>query len=76
MTLLKFKNFEELERMERKGEGIKWQFAPDDAYFKKLLRYKIKVPFPHGVYKFKSFEEADEWERDWWMKSGITKRTD
>ncbi|MFV1950978.1 MAG: hypothetical protein ACC630_03310 [Nitrospinota bacterium] len=75
MAILKFKNFEDLDRLEREGKGISWQFTPDEAYFKKALRFKIRVPFPPGVYRFKTFEEAEQWERKWWINSGTTKKT-
>ncbi len=26
------------------------------------------------LYKFKTFKEAERWEREWWIKSGATKR--
>jgi len=76
MAILKFRTFEELEELESKGKGIKWNFKPDANYIKNALMFSTKVPFPPGVYKFKSFEEAEKWEREWWIKSGITKKPD
>lgn len=75
MTILKFKNFEDVDKFERGGKGISWRFAPDKTYFSEALKFQIRVPFPRGVYKFKTFEEAETWEREWWVKSGAAKRT-
>jgi len=74
MPVLKFKTFEALGRFEREGKGINWNFRPDQAYFNKALRFRIKIPFPPGLYKFRTFKEAEIWEREWWVKSGATKR--
>ena len=74
MPVMKFRNFEDVERFEREGKGISWNFRPDQTYFKKALLFRIKIPFPHGLYKFRTFEEAEIWEREWWVKSGVTKR--
>lgn len=75
MPVLKFRNFEDLDKLEREGKGISWLFMPDKAYFKRVLRFKVKVPFPPGVYKFKTFEEAEAWEMEKWIKSGTFRRT-
>lgn len=74
MAIYKFKTFEEMEELEKKGKGINWNFSPDADYYKKALRFSIKRPFPPGVYKFKSFEDADKWEIEWWIKSGYSKK--
>lgn len=74
MALIKFKKFEDVDRLEREGKGISWNFRPDKTYFRKALRFKTKIPFPRGLYKFKTFEDAESWERKWWIKSGVTKR--
>ena len=42
--------------------------------FKAALRFRIKIPFPSGLYKFRTFKDAGIWEREWWVKSGATKR--
>ncbi|GBE05663.1 MAG TPA: hypothetical protein ENH45_04855 [Nitrospirae bacterium] len=75
MAILKFKNFEDVDRLEKEGKGINWRFTPDQVYLNKVLRFQIKVPFPPGVYKFKTFKDAEIWERGWWVKSGAAKRT-
>ena len=74
MAVLKFKKFEDLEKFEREGRGISWNFMPDQTYFAKALRFRIKIPFPPGLYKFRSFLDAETWEREWYIKSGVTKR--
>jgi hypothetical protein len=35
-----------------------------------------RLPFPKGVYKFKSFEEADEWMEKHILAAAIKKRRD
>jgi len=75
MAILKFKSFEDAETLERQGKGVKWRFKPDNAYRNKALRFHVRVPFPAGIYKFGSFEEAEMWEREWWIKSGTAKKT-
>jgi hypothetical protein len=74
MPVIRFKKFEDLEKYEREGKGISWNFKPGKSYFKKVLQFKIRIPIPSGLYKFKTFEEAERWEREWWIKSGATKR--
>ncbi len=74
MPVVRFKNFEDVDRFEREGKGISWNFRPDQTYFRKALRFRMKIPFPPGLYKFRTFEEAEIWEREWWVKSGATKR--
>ena len=74
MPVMKFKNFEDVDRFEREGKGICWNFKPDQTYFKKALRFSVKIPFPPGLYKFRTFKEAEIWEREWWVKSGAKKR--
>lgn len=34
-----------------------------------------KLPFPKGVFRFNSFEEADAWERYYILKAAREKRT-
>jgi hypothetical protein len=74
MPVLKFKKFEDLDKFEKEGKGITWNFKPDQAYYRKALRFRIKIPFPPGMYRFKTFEDAERWEKEWWIKSGATKR--
>jgi hypothetical protein len=74
MPVLKFKEFEDQDRFEREGKGISWQFTPNKDYLKKALKFQIRIPFPPGLYKFETFEEAETWEREWWIRNGVTKR--
>jgi hypothetical protein len=74
MAILKFRKFDDLDKFEREGKGISRNFRPDQSYFTKALRFRIKIPFPPGLYKFRTFEEAEIWERQWWIKGGVTKR--
>lgn len=76
MALLKFRTFEELDELEKKGKGINWNFCPDKSYYRSIFKYHVKVPFPAGVYKFKSFEEAQKWEINKWIEYGYRKRAD
>lgn len=75
MPILRFKTFEDMDKFEKEGKGINWQFCPDSRYLNKALKFKVKAPFPKGLYKFKTFEEAQTWELKWWIKGGATKRT-
>lgn len=75
MAILKFRRFEDVDKFEMKGKGINWRFNPDNIYHNIALRFSIKVPIPSGVYKFKTFADAEMWEREWWVKSGTAKRT-
>ena len=73
MPVMKFKKFEDLDRFEKEGRGISRRFDEDGSHFKKALNFSARVPFPPGVYKFKTFVEAEAWEREWWIKNGTTK---
>lgn len=59
MTIQKFKSFEEAER-------ALWNFNPDEEYFKQVSAFFLifsklnKFNYPKGIYKFKTFEEAEE----------------
>ncbi len=48
MPILKFKNLEDLDRLEREGKGISWQFTPDKTYIKRPLDFKSEFHFPQG----------------------------
>jgi hypothetical protein len=71
---MKFKKFEDLDMLEKEGKGLSWRFDKDENYIKKALSFNIRVTFPSGVYKFKTFREAEAWEREWWIKNGSAKR--
>ncbi len=59
MPIQKFKSFEEAER-------ALWNFNPDKEYYEsvrsfyKLFAKLSKFSYPKGVFKFKTFEEAEE----------------
>ncbi len=74
MPVIKFKKFEDADKFEKEGKGISYNFSPDKKYLNKALKFQVKIPFPPGVYKFKTFEEAEAWEREWWIKGGTAKR--
>lgn len=76
MTVFKFKQFEDVDRLEGEGKGISWRFNPDESYRSKALKFLIRVPIPHGVHKFKTFKDAEAWERKCWIRNGTAKRTD
>jgi hypothetical protein len=75
MAIMKFKRFEDLDRFEREGKGITWHFTTDKKYLNRALKIQFQIRFPRGLYKFKTFEEAEEWEMGWWVKGGTAKRT-
>ena len=62
MPVYRFHIFEELEESDKKGEGIKWRFSPDARYWRKALVFIPPSSFPKGVFRFRSFDEANDWE--------------
>lgn len=76
MPVMKFKRFEDLDKLESEGKGVTWKFAPDKDYREKALKFRIRIPFPPGLYRFETFEEAASWEMEWWIRNGATKRAD
>lgn len=58
MPVQKFKTFEE-------ASQALWNFNPDEQYYRQVRNlYKMysklsKFKYPHGVFKFKTFEEAE-----------------
>jgi hypothetical protein len=62
MPVYRFRSFEEIEALEKKGGGVKWRFSPDESYWRKALAFIPSSSFPKGVFRFRSFEEANEWE--------------
>ena len=70
MTIQKFKSFEEAER-------ANWNFNPDEKYYKQgasfyRLIFKLsKFSYPAGVFKFKSFEEAEAHKMNVIIKSAL-----
>lgn len=65
MTILRFKSFEELDLLERQGKGIKYNFRPNKGYYKRVLTSSVRRAGPAGVYRFRTFEEAEEQEMKW-----------
>lgn len=65
MAILRFKTFEELDLLERQGKGITYNFQPNKDYYEKVLTFSVKRTGPAGVYRFKTFEEAEEHEMKW-----------
>jgi len=74
MPVYKFRSFEELEGLERKGKGIKWHFSPDARYWRKALAFIPSSSFPKGVFRFRNFEEANEWKMKHLIRQAFLKR--
>jgi hypothetical protein len=59
MSIQKFKTFEEAER-------ALWNFKPDKEYYRQIAAFyglftKLsKFSYPRGIFKFRTFEEAEE----------------
>ena len=62
MPVYRFRSFEELERLEKEGKGMKWRFSPDESYWRKALKFVPPCSAPRGVFRFQSFDEANDWE--------------
>ena len=62
MPVYRFRSFEELEELQKKGKGIKWCFSPDARYWRKALRFVPLCPASRGIFRFRSFDEANDWE--------------
>jgi len=65
MTILRCKSFEELDLVERQGRGINYNFRPNREYYERALSFSVRRAGPAGVYRFKTFEEAEEQETTW-----------
>ena len=67
MPLIKYKTFEE-------ADSDLWCFNPDSDYYKRIEKlFKLacslhNVKYPKGVYKYKTFEEAQEMLDNWRME--------
>ena len=62
MTMKPFVNLEETPA---KVVGRIKERTPAEALARLVARFHamgLKLPYPKGVYRFKTFEEADEWE--------------
>ena len=62
MPVYRFRTFEELEELEKRGQGIKWHFSPDASYRRKALKFIPPPHFSKGIFLFRSFDEAHDWE--------------
>jgi hypothetical protein len=62
MPVYRFRSFEELEGLEKNGKGIKWRFSPDARYWRKALKFVPPCSVPRGIFRFQSFDEANDWE--------------
>jgi hypothetical protein len=55
------------------AEEALWNFNPDETYYKNLNEFfKLAAalhPFkcPHGIFKYKTFEEADADKQKWFL---------
>lgn len=64
MPVQKFKSFEDAEK-------ALWNFEPDEAYFervRKLFEFAQNlnpIRYPHGVFKYKSIEDASRQSEEW-----------
>jgi len=68
MPVYKFRSFEELERFEREGRGIRWNFGPDRRHWDQAGEFLLPRRYPPGVYRFRSFEEAQDWTLKWQVR--------
>jgi len=74
MPVYKFRSFEESERIEKRGKGVKWCFSPDARYWRKALAFIPPSSFPKGVFRFRSFDEANDWEFKHLIRQAYLKR--
>jgi hypothetical protein len=64
MPVYKYKTFEEAEK-------ALWNFHPDEAYFKRVATLwdfankLAPIRYPHGIFKFKTIEEANKQREEW-----------
>lgn len=72
MPVQKFKTFEE-------ASQALWNYKPDAEYYRQVRNlYKLyaklsKFKYPHGVFKFKTFEEAEEHKIKVMLESALKK---
>ena len=73
MPVQKFKSFEDAEK-------ALWNYEPDDAYFQRVRRLfefaeKLNpIRCPHGIFKFKTIEEANRHREKWMLEQADRKR--
>jgi len=74
VAVYKYKSFADAER-------ALWDFRPGIEYYKRLARYfmlteKICPPsFPRGIYKYKSFEEAQQQRMEWIVENAVKQKS-
>ena len=72
MPVSKFRTYEEAEK-------ALWNFEPDEAYFQRVVRLfefaqKLNpVHYPHGVFKYKSIEDANKQSEEWLIEHCLKK---
>lgn len=73
MPVKKFKSFEEAEK-------DLWCFKPDENYYKRIKKLFKEASelsnthYPPGVYKYKTFKEAQDDMHRWQLESQNTER--
>ncbi|MBD3304932.1 hypothetical protein GF339_01085 [candidate division KSB3 bacterium] len=72
MPVYKYKTCEEAEK-------ALWNFQPDEAYFKQVAALwdfaekLFPIRYPHGIFKYKSIEEANQ-DREAWERAYAKQR--
>ena len=73
MAVLKFKTFED-------AEQALWNFNPDENFFREIHELFIfaaklnPVVYPRGVFKYKTFEDAQEQRLEWELENAVERR--
>lgn len=73
MAVLKYKTFED-------AEQALWNFNPDENFFREIHELFIfaaklnPVVYPRGVFKYKTFEEAQERRLEWELQNALDKK--
>ncbi|MCP5047299.1 MAG: hypothetical protein GY940_09015 [bacterium] len=72
-SIEKFETFEDAER-------ALWCFKPDAEYYErvrelwKLANHLCPPQFPQGVFKYKTFEEANKQKEEWVLANALKRR--
>ncbi len=73
MPIEKFETFEE-------AEQALWCFEPDAEYYKrvrelwKVANHLCPPQFPQGVFKYKTFEEANKQKDEWVLANALERQ--
>ena len=74
MAVQKFKTFEEAER-------ALWNFKPDKEYYRQIAAFyglftklSSRFSYPAGVFKFNTFEEAEEHKMNAIINAAVKKK--